>query len=464
MGFEAQAGDGMNALLEVRDLEVEFDTYGGTVHAVRGVSFDVHAGKTLAIVGESGCGKSVTVQSIMGLIPMPPGRIVAGAAKLRGADILGRPEVDGRDIRGDAIGMIFQDPMTSLNPTMTIGDQIAETLQTHRGQSRPQARARALELLAMTRIPEAEQRAGQYPFEFSGGMLQRAMIAMAIACEPAILVADEPSTALDVTIQAQILDLLGDLQAKTGMAIILITHDLGVVARLADEVAVMYAGRIVEQGAADAVFHASGHPYTQGLKAAMPTRNSRRDDPLQPIDGSPPDLFAPPSGCAYRPRCPNAMRICERRDPPAFPLQPTGESRPSSAVDAAVNAGQEEAALSSPPPSKEERVSFPPTSEVDSNVSQADASPVSQGPAQRTQQEGLDVPPNIVEGDVSTSRGDALLGSQDPTSGAQSEGTGIPPTDGQAGAAPHGEHFSRCWLHHAEAPANLAAEAPRVPP
>ena len=192
MGFEAQAGDGMNALLEVRDLEVEFDTYGGTVHAVRSVSFDVHAGKTLAIVGESGCGKSVTVQSIMGLIPMPPGRIVNGAAKLRGADILGRPEVDGRDIRGDAIGMIFQDPMTSLNPTMTIGDQIAETLQTHRGQSRPQARARALELLAMTRIPEAEQRAGQYPFEFSGGMLQRAMIAMAIACEPAILVADEP--------------------------------------------------------------------------------------------------------------------------------------------------------------------------------------------------------------------------------------------------------------------------------
>ena len=410
----------MSALLEVRDLEVEFDTYGGTVHAVRGVSFDVHAGKTLAIVGESGCGKSVTVQSIMGLIPMPPGRIVAGAAKLRGADILGRPEVDGRDIRGDAIGMIFQDPMTSLNPTMTIGDQIAETLQTHRGQARPQARARAVELLQMTRIPEAEQRAGQYPFEFSGGMLQRAMIAMAIACEPAILVADEPSTALDVTIQAQILDLLGDLQAKTGMAIILITHDLGVVARLADEVAVMYAGRVVEHGAADAVFHQSGHPYTQGLKAAMPTRNSRRDDPLQPIDGSPPDLFAPPPGCAYRPRCPNAMRICERRDPPAFALE---------GLD-----------------------SHPANADVSGLTSQGEGSSASQGPSQRTQ-EGPDNPSNIVEGDANTSQGDALLGSQEPTSGAP----GIHLTGEQADAAPHGKHFSRCWLHHAEAPAGLAA-------
>ena len=385
----------MSALLEVRDLEVEFDTYGGTVHAVRGVSFDVRAGKTLAIVGESGCGKSVTVQSIMGLIPIPPGRIVAGTAELRGVDILGRPEVDGRDVRGDAIGMIFQDPMTSLNPTMTIGDQIAETLQTHRGQDRPQARARAVELLEMTRIPEAEQRAGQYPFEFSGGMLQRAMIAMAIACESAILVADEPSTALDVTIQAQILDLLGDLQAKTSMAIILITHDLGVVARLADEVAVMYAGRIVEHGTADAVFHQSGHPYTQGLKAAMPTRNSRRDDPLQPIDGSPPDLFAPPPGCAYRPRCPNAMRICERRDPPAFPLEPSDASRPSSAVD------------------------------VVANTSQGDAASGSQAPAPRTPPEEPDIHP-----------------AKDATA-----------------APPHRDHFSRCWLHQSEARAHFAAAA-----
>ncbi|MCL4171004.1 UNVERIFIED_CONTAM: hypothetical protein GTU68_043179, partial [Idotea baltica] len=235
-------------LLQVDDLHVEFDTYGGVVQAVRGVSFEVQAGKTLAIVGESGCGKSVSVQSIMGLIPMPPGRITQGHAKLRGQDILGRTEIDGRDIRGDQIGMIFQDPMTSLNPTMTIGAQIAETLQVHRNYSTKDALARAVELLDLTRIPEADRRAKQYPFEFSGGMLQRAMIAMAIACEPDLLIADEPTTALDVTIQAQILDLMGDLQRETGMAIILITHDLGVVARMADDVAVMYAGQVVEQG------------------------------------------------------------------------------------------------------------------------------------------------------------------------------------------------------------------------
>ncbi len=310
----------MTALLEVADLAVEFDAHGGVVQAVRGVSFAVQAGRTLAIVGESGCGKSVAVQSVMGLIPMPPGRITGGSARLRGVEILGRPWVDGRDMRGDAVGMIFQDPMTSLNPTMTIGDQIAETLETHRGQSHSQALARAAQLLDMVRIPEAAARARQYPFEFSGGMLQRAMIAMAIACEPAILIADEPTTALDVTIQAQILDLLRDLQRDTGMAIILITHDLGVVARMADQVAVMYAGRIVEHGPADAVFHQSGHPYTLGLKAAMPSRHSRREDPLRPIDGSPPDLFAPPPGCAYQPRCPYAMRLCDGRDPPPFAL------------------------------------------------------------------------------------------------------------------------------------------------
>ncbi len=310
----------MNPLLTVEDLAVEFDTYGGVVKAVRGVSFSVHSGATLAIVGESGCGKSVTVQSMMGLIPMPPGRITAGSARLRGREILGRPEVDGQDIRGDTIGMIFQDPMTSLNPTMNIGDQIAETLQVHRRQSHAKAVARAVELLEMVRIPEPGQRAKQYPFEFSGGMLQRAMIAMAIACEPAILIADEPTTALDVTIQSQILDLLRELQRDVGMAIILITHDLGVVARMADEVAVMYAGRIVEHGACEVVFEASGHPYTLGLKAAMPSRNSHRGVPLLPIGGSPPDLFNPPSGCAYRPRCPFAMRICQSNDPPPFRL------------------------------------------------------------------------------------------------------------------------------------------------
>ena len=235
-------------LLTVEDLQVEFDTYGGTVQAVRGVGFSVDQGQTLAIVGESGCGKSVTVQSIMGLIPTPPGRITAGSAWLRGHEILGRSTVGGKEIRGAEIGMIFQDPMTSLNPTMTIGDQIAEPLQIHRGYSARDAFTEAIRLLELSKIPEAAKRARQYPFEFSGGMLQRAMIAMALSCKPSILIADEPTTALDVTIQAQILDLMQELQKETGMAIILITHDLGVVARMADEVAVMYAGKVVECG------------------------------------------------------------------------------------------------------------------------------------------------------------------------------------------------------------------------
>jgi oligopeptide/dipeptide ABC transporter ATP-binding protein len=309
-------------LLQVENLCVEFDTYGGTVQAVRGVSFKVEAGQTLAIVGESGCGKSVTVQSLMGLIPMPPGRITAGSARLRGTEILGRTEIDGREFRGREIGMIFQDPMTSLNPTMTIGEQIAETLEVHRGWRRKRAVARAVELLEMARIPEAAHRARQYPFEFSGGMLQRAMIAMSIACEPAILIADEPTTALDVTIQAQILDLMGDLQRDTGMAIVLITHDLGVVARMADEVVVMYAGQVAEQGTVDDVFYRAAHPYTLGLRAAMPSNDPvhARDAEhrLLSIEGSPPDLFDPPRGCAYAARCPYAMTICSDEDPGAF--------------------------------------------------------------------------------------------------------------------------------------------------
>ena len=310
----------MSALLEVDDLHVEFDTYGGTVHAVRGVGFEVAAGETLAIVGESGCGKSVTVQSIMGLIPMPPGRITRGRALLRGQDILRDKVANGVDIRGSQVGMIFQDPMTSLNPTMTVGDQIAETLIVHRGLGAAAAAQRAVELLSATRIPDAVKRARQYPFEFSGGMLQRAMIAMAIACEPAILIADEPTTALDVTIQAQILDLMRDIQRQNGMAIILITHDLGVVARMADRVNVMYAGEIVERGTADDVFYRSAHPYTLGLRDAMPKRNADRALRLRPIDGSPPDLFAPPVGCGYFARCPNAMRACERTHPPQFEI------------------------------------------------------------------------------------------------------------------------------------------------
>ncbi len=314
-------------LLEVVDLHVEFDTYGGTVHAVRGASFTVEAGETLAIVGESGCGKSVTVQSIMGLIPMPPGRITGGHARLRGNDILRSKQIDGIDIRGAEVGMIFQDPMTSLNPTMTIGDQIAETLIVHRGFSKKAAADRAVELLTATRIPDAAKRARQYPFEFSGGMLQRSMIAMAIACEPAILIADEPTTALDVTIQAQILDLMQEIQRQNGMAIILITHDLGVVARMADRVNVMYAGEIVEHGTAHDIFYRSAHPYTLGLRDAMPTNSSNRAHRLQPIDGSPPDLFAPPAGCAYFARCPHAMQICHTERPPSFALDNHHASR-----------------------------------------------------------------------------------------------------------------------------------------
>ena len=311
-------------LLQVDNLHVDFQTYGGVVQAVRGVSFDVQGGQTLAIVGESGCGKSVTVQSLMGLIPMPPGRIHQGSATLRGKDILASKFIDGDDIRGREISMIFQDPMTSLNPTMNIGSQIAETLEVHRGYSKTQAFNRAIELLDMSKIPEAAKRAKQYPFEFSGGMLQRAMIAMAIACEPAILIADEPTTALDVTIQAQILDLLGDLQKETCMAIILITHDLGVVARMADDVLVMYAGEVVEKGSVDDIFYRSGHPYTQGLRLAMPSNRQVSTDEdeqtLVAIDGSPPDLFNPPKGCAYHPRCPYVMRVCAERTPPVEAL------------------------------------------------------------------------------------------------------------------------------------------------
>jgi oligopeptide/dipeptide ABC transporter ATP-binding protein len=308
-------------LLSVRDLKVEFDTYGGVVKAVRGVSFDVHAGRTLAIVGESGCGKSVTVQALMGLIPTPPGRITSGSALLRGKEVLHLPLKESNQIRGKELGMIFQDPMTSLNPTMTVGKQIVETLRIHEGYSAERARERAIELLEMVQIPEAKTRVDLYPFQYSGGMRQRAMIAMAIACNPSVLIADEPTTALDVTIQAQILQLMKKLQREQGMAIILITHDLGVVAQMADHVAVMYAGQVVEYGTVDDVFYRPGHPYTLGLKQAMPENDEKSHKRLVPIEGSPPDLFKPPVGCGYFARCPNALKICEDRNPDEFSLK-----------------------------------------------------------------------------------------------------------------------------------------------
>lgn len=301
-------------VLDVNNLAVEFDTFGGTVKAVRDVSFRLRQGTTLAIVGESGCGKSVTVQSLMGLIPMPPGRITAGSAKLKGEELLGLSAVELNRFRGKRIGMIFQDPMSALNPTMTIGDQIAETLRVHNNLSSAEAHQEVLSLLRQVQIPEPERRARQYPFEFSGGMLQRAMIAMSIACKPEVLIADEPTTALDVTIQAQILTLLRTLQEQQGLSIILITHDLGVVARMAHEVAVMYAGQIVESGSVDDIFYRSAHPYTQGLKAAMPSATTGSAQ-LNEIPGVPPDLFSPPAGCGFFARCPYAMKICEGRAP-----------------------------------------------------------------------------------------------------------------------------------------------------
>ena len=314
-------------VLDVNDLRVEFDTYGGIVKAVRGVNFKVRRGKTLAIVGESGCGKSVTVQALMGLIPMPPGRVTSGSVKLNGKEMLGASARELNRVRGREIGMIFQDPMTSLNPTMTLGKQITETLRVHEHYSADRARERAIELLERVQIPEARARVDLYPFQFSGGMRQRVMIAMAIACNPTVLIADEPTTALDVTIQAQILNLLKDLQRKENMSIVLITHDLGVVAQMAEDVAVMYAGQIVESGTVDEVFYKSAHPYTVGLRLAMPETSENAKRKLLPIDGSPPDLFRPPVGCAYYERCPHAMKICKGVNPDLFTVEQNHLSR-----------------------------------------------------------------------------------------------------------------------------------------
>ncbi len=315
------------SLLELRDLQVEFSTYGGVVKAVRGVSLELERGRTLAVVGESGCGKSVTFQAAMGLIPTPPGRITGGSVRLEGTELVGAPVETLNRFRGKDVGMIFQDPMTSLDPTMKVGKQITEALRFHEGVSGAAARARAIELLERVRIPEARARVDHYPFQFSGGMRQRAMIALAIAGRPKLLVADEPTTALDVTVQAQILDLLRELQRENGLAIVLITHDLGVVAQMADEVAVMYAGQIVERGSVDDVFYRPAHPYTLGLQQAMPSDGEGARARLEPIEGSPPDLFSPPPGCPYAARCPWAMKVCAPDLPPLWPVEPGHAAR-----------------------------------------------------------------------------------------------------------------------------------------
>ncbi|WP_018085956.1 ABC transporter ATP-binding protein [Desulfurispora thermophila] len=309
-------------LLQIKDLYVNFRTYAGEVQAVRGVSLALNAGESIAIVGESGCGKSVTAQSIMKLIPVPPGRYAGGQIIFSGQDLLTKSEAEMQRVRGKRIGMIFQDPMTSLNPTMKVGKQIVEMLQRHTDLTPAQQRERAVEMLSLVGLPNPAKRFEQYPHEFSGGMRQRAMIAMAMACNPALLLADEPTTALDVTIQAQILELMQELRAKLGTAIILITHDLGVVAGFASRVLVMYAGKVVESAPTRQLFYHPQHPYTQGLLASVPRPAQGVRKKLQPIAGRPPDLLKPPPGCAFWPRCRRAMRVCQQLTPPEFTVQP----------------------------------------------------------------------------------------------------------------------------------------------
>ena len=297
-------------LLSVRDLRVSFHTYAGEVQAVRGVSFDLACGETLGIVGESGCGKSVTAQTIMKLNPSPPAEIKSGQIFLDGRDIVPMNDREMQKIRGAEVSMIFQDPMTCLNPTMTIGKQVGESLTLHQGVSRAEAFRKAVEMLDIVKIPNPAVRAKQYPHQFSGGMRQRAMIAMALACSPKLLIADEPTTALDVTIQAQILDLMRELKDKTNNATILISHDLSIVATISNRIAVMYAGHIIEMGSADEVFYNPKHPYTWGLLDSRPRVDHPRTRRLEPIDGMPPDLIQPPKGCAFSDRCRHCMKIC----------------------------------------------------------------------------------------------------------------------------------------------------------
>lgn len=305
-------------LLSVDNLHVHFKTDAGTVRAVDGVSFTIDRGETLGIVGESGSGKSVSTMALMGLIPQPPGKIVAGSAVFDGHDLLRLPERKLRRIRGEKIAMIFQDPLTSLNPLLSVDEQLTEVTRLHRGWSHRKAREHALDLMAQVGIPSPETRIDRFPHQFSGGMRQRIMIAMALSCEPALLIADEPTTALDVTIQAQILDLMKRLQRDHGTAIILITHDLGVIANACQRVNVMYAGRIIEQADVDKLFSEPQHPYTQGLLASMPRLDQPHGGRLTPIAGQPPDLSQRHSGCAFQPRCRQSVDRCESQRPPLY--------------------------------------------------------------------------------------------------------------------------------------------------
>ncbi len=302
-------------LLSVKDLHVEFAGRGGVVRAVRGLTYDIAAGETVGLVGESGSGKSVSALSLLGLLPKRVGRVSAGSALFEGEEILRLSDEKLRKIRGNRIAMIFQDPLSSLNPVLTIGRQITEALETHRGVTNKQARTRAAELLELVGIPDADARLDNYPHQFSGGMRQRAMIAMALSCEPTLLIADEPTTALDVTIQAQILELLRRLRTELQMAVLLITHDLGVVAGFADRLAVMYAGRLVELGPTETILSDPAHPYTVGLLRSLPRLDRPRQVALTPIEGSPPDLASDLRGCPFAPRCAWSLDVCATVDP-----------------------------------------------------------------------------------------------------------------------------------------------------
>jgi oligopeptide transport system ATP-binding protein len=315
----------LEPMLEVRDLAVEIDTRAGVVKAVDGVSLSLRESETLAVLGESGSGKSVTALAIMGLLPKPAGRIVSGEVLFRGRDLVRSSEAELRKVRGERISMIFQDPQSSLNPVLTVGYQIGEALRHHRSVPRREAKAAAIELMDRVHIPDARRRVNDYPHQFSGGMRQRVMIAMALAQEPEIVIADEPTTALDVTVQKQIMSLLKDLQEQHKMGLIFITHDLGVIADTADRLAVMYAGRIVETGTIREVYTKPAHPYTLGLMSSVPAVNQRADH-LLPIEGSPPNLLSPPSGCSFHPRCSFARERCGHEDPELREVLPARRS------------------------------------------------------------------------------------------------------------------------------------------
>jgi oligopeptide/dipeptide ABC transporter ATP-binding protein len=309
-------------LLEVNNLVTQFHTQNGIVKAVDGVSYNVSRGETIALVGESGCGKTVSALSILRLIPNPPGKIISGEVLFNGIDLLKLPMDKMTDIRGDKISMIFQEPLTSLDPVLTIGRQLTEPLERHRNLHGVEAMTEAIRLLKIVGIPQPEQRVKEYPHQFSGGMRQRAMIALAISCQPQLILADEPTTVVDVTIQAQLLELIRNITKELNTALILITHNLGIVARYAQRVYVMYAGHIVEHGSATAIYHQAAHPYTRGLLGSVPRLDEPRKMRLQPIEGQPPDLIQPPQGCTFRPRCTLAGEVCSQSSPVLVEIAP----------------------------------------------------------------------------------------------------------------------------------------------